>query len=80
MFNIQAQGAVLPSVLMKGTPAAGPGATDMTGDVQMKEANGAPKPKKSAKPRAEKTLPEDAATRHPVSTFTRQVFLDLLFR
>jgi len=68
MFNDwQAQGAVLPSVLMKGTPAAGPGATDMTGDVQMKEANGAPKPKKSAKPRAEKTLPEDAATRHPVS-------------
>jgi hypothetical protein len=70
MFNDwQAQGAVLPAVLMsgKGAPGAAPGATDMTGDVQMKEANGAPKAKKSAKPRAEKTLPEDAATRHPVS-------------
>lgn len=71
MFNDwQAQGAVLPRELMsgKGAPTAAPGATDTTGDVQMKDAtNGVPKKREPKGPQVPKVLPEDAATRHPVS-------------
>jgi hypothetical protein len=64
MFNDwQAQGAVIPAELMKCVPRPAPANPAMAEDVKMEDAKKTVKP---AKPRAEKTLPADAASRHPV--------------